>query len=179
MIPLITSMVCIYVSILCSVISRILRCRITYRYTFGLPNLFHNTANIALGASELYLVAFLPLAQKSVVDPKICECGVFVQFFGAIIKVFYGITVQAHYFLWILLLVLLFWCGFSDDFGPQSNVRVLRNLQLLSYMLPMALIPFLAWWSGIAMFSWSSLFMFAWGLLQTNNMCKHLLCLSQ
>ena len=108
------------------------------------------------------LISHLP--KESVVDPMVCECGVIVQIFGAIIEVFYGITVACMFYphlLSFLFIVLFGSVLFYDVKAPPQFCHTLVQVQLWSYILPMTLIPFLAWWSGIAVVSWSSLFMFA------------------
>ena len=108
---------------------------------------------------KYFWLLFSPLPKKSVVCD---ECSVIVQYFGAIIEVFYSVTAIVYPHLSIFLFFLQFiYVIFYDSLAPPQFYGALVQVQLWSYILPMALIPFLAWWLGIAVFSWSSLFMFA------------------
>ena len=116
----------IYTSILCSLAHRLLRCPVSLKYTFGWAQLFHNLVNISLGAAEVFLVAFLPLAQKSVVCD---ECSVIVQYFGAIIEVFYGVTAIVYPHLSIFLFFLQFiYFPFHDSLAPPQFYGALMRL---------------------------------------------------
>ena len=118
----------IYASILCSLAHRLLCFQVSNKYAFWWAKLFHYLVNISLGAAEVFLVAFLPLAQKSVVCD---ECSVIVQYFGAIIEVFYGVTAIVYPHLSIFLFFLQFiYVLFYDSLAPPQFYGTLVHVQL-------------------------------------------------
>ena len=114
----------IYTSVVCSVIHRLLRSRLSIRYASGLSKWMHISVNIVFGVLEVHLVTSLPLAG---------ECG-FIDHIIHIVAFFTS------------AFTLLFHVRHSAN-ADLIYSGLFTQINILSYYLSMAIIPILACWA--------------------------------